>query len=59
MRWYTGIARAQRCLISGPAQEAERLAFAALELGRSAEQPDKHAGVHRPALRCTLPAGVA
>jgi tetratricopeptide (TPR) repeat protein len=40
MRWYNAVARAHRCLISGPAEEAERLAFAALELGRSAHQPD-------------------
>jgi predicted ATPase len=40
MRWYDILARTKRCLISGPAEEAERLAFAALELGRSAEQSD-------------------
>lgn len=40
MRWYASLMRANRCAISGHAQEAERLAFAALEVGRSAEQPD-------------------
>ncbi|MDX6718695.1 MAG: hypothetical protein QOJ63_949, partial [Solirubrobacteraceae bacterium] len=40
MRWYAVIARAQRCCISGHADEAERLASDALELGRSAGQPD-------------------
>jgi hypothetical protein len=40
MRWYEHLALAKRCSISGPAEEAERLARAAFELGRSAEQPD-------------------
>jgi hypothetical protein len=40
MRWYDLGARAKRCTISGPTAEAERLAFAAAELGRIAEQPD-------------------
>jgi hypothetical protein len=40
MRWYAGVAHAKRCLISGPAEEAERLAFAASEeLTHSVEQP--------------------
>jgi hypothetical protein len=38
--WYAGVARAKRCVISGPAHEAERLAFAALDLGRQTGQPD-------------------
>jgi hypothetical protein len=46
MRWYAGIARAKRCSISGPAEEAERLAFAARELGRSARQPDSATWFH-------------
>jgi hypothetical protein len=40
MRWYAASVRAKRCTISGPAEEAERLALAALQLGRSAEQAD-------------------
>jgi ATP/maltotriose-dependent transcriptional regulator MalT len=40
MRWYDLVARAKRCLISGPAEEAERLAFAAWEVGRRGGQPD-------------------
>jgi hypothetical protein len=40
MRWYAVIAQAKRCAISGPADEAERLAFAALQIGRQAGQPD-------------------
>jgi DNA-binding SARP family transcriptional activator len=40
MRWYDRIARAKRCAISGSPGEAERLAFAALELGQRAGQPD-------------------
>lgn len=40
MRWWEVVARAKRCLISGPAEEAERCAFEALELAQSAGQPD-------------------
>jgi hypothetical protein len=40
MRWYEHLALAKRCSISGPTEEAERLAFAAFELGHVAEQPD-------------------
>jgi hypothetical protein len=40
MRWYAVMVRAQRCSITGRPEEAERLAFATLELGRSAGQPD-------------------
>jgi DNA-binding SARP family transcriptional activator len=40
MRWYHIMARTKRCLISGPPEEAERLAFAAMKLGRNAGQPD-------------------
>jgi DNA-binding SARP family transcriptional activator len=40
MRWYDHNARAKRFAISGPPEEAERLAFAALEIGRRAGQPD-------------------
>jgi hypothetical protein len=40
MRWCDRIARAKRRVISGPAREAEALAFDAFELGRRAGQPD-------------------
>jgi DNA-binding SARP family transcriptional activator len=40
MRWYAAIVRTKRCTISGDPAAAERLAFEALELGRSAGQPD-------------------
>ena len=40
MRWYDSIVRAKRCVISGPPDEAERLAYAAFELGQRAGQPD-------------------
>jgi hypothetical protein len=40
MRWYGLIAQAKRCAISGPADEAERLAGVALQVGRQAGQPD-------------------
>ena len=40
LRWYDALARAKRCAISGPADEAERLAYRALEIGRQAGQPD-------------------
>jgi hypothetical protein len=40
MRWYDLVARARRCSIGGPPEDAERLAFAALQAGRTAEQPD-------------------
>jgi hypothetical protein len=40
MRYYDVFARAKRCMISGPADEAERLAFTALQIGRQAGQPD-------------------
>ena len=40
LRWYDGMARAKRCVISGPADEAERLAYAALDIGRQTGQPD-------------------
>jgi DNA-binding SARP family transcriptional activator len=40
LRWYAALARAKRCAISGPPEEAERLAFVALEIGRRAGQPD-------------------
>lgn len=40
MRWYDLVARGKRCLISGPVEEAERLAFAAWEVGRRGGQPD-------------------
>ena len=40
LRWYDGVARAKRCVISGPADEAERLAYAALDIGRQTGQPD-------------------
>jgi DNA-binding SARP family transcriptional activator/type II secretory pathway predicted ATPase ExeA len=40
MRWYDAVARAKRCAISGPADEAERLAFAAFEIGHGGGHPD-------------------
>jgi predicted ATPase len=40
MRWFEVVALAKRRLIDGPPQEAERLAFAALQLGTSAGQAD-------------------
>ena len=40
LRWYAAVVAAKRCVISGPADEAERLAFVALELGRQTGQPD-------------------
>jgi DNA-binding SARP family transcriptional activator len=41
LRYYDVVAQAKRCTISGPPEEAERLAFAALEIGRSAGVPDR------------------
>ncbi len=38
--WYEAVARSKRSVISGPPEEAERLAFVALELGRATSQPD-------------------
>ena len=40
MRWYDMVARAKRYSISGPAEDAERAAFAALEIGRRGGHPD-------------------
>jgi hypothetical protein len=40
MRYYDLVAQTKRLTISGPADEAERLAFAALHIGRHAGQPD-------------------
>jgi predicted ATPase/DNA-binding SARP family transcriptional activator len=40
LRYYDIVAQAKRCTISGPADEAERLAFSALAIGRSAGQRD-------------------
>jgi len=40
LRWCDVMARTKRCTITGPVEEAERLAFAALEIGRRAGQPD-------------------
>jgi predicted ATPase/DNA-binding SARP family transcriptional activator len=40
LRYYDIVAQAKRCTISGPADEAERLAFSALPIGRSAGQRD-------------------
>ena len=40
MRWCYATGRAKRCAISGPAEEAERLAFEAKEIGRRRGQPD-------------------
>ncbi|MEA2187265.1 MAG: hypothetical protein QOK16_2276 [Solirubrobacteraceae bacterium] len=42
MLWCDGLARAKRCSISGSGEEAERLAFAALEIGRRGGQPDSN-----------------
>jgi DNA-binding SARP family transcriptional activator len=41
MRWHESIVRAKRCVISGPPEEAERLALASRKLGRRAGQPDR------------------
>ncbi|MEY2443214.1 MAG: hypothetical protein QOJ46_2640 [bacterium] len=38
--WYDAIARAKRCVVCGSPAEAERLAFAAHEIGLRAGQPD-------------------
>jgi DNA-binding SARP family transcriptional activator len=38
--WYESIARAKRCVVCGPPGEAERLAYAAYEIGERAGQPD-------------------
>jgi len=40
MHWYDAVAHAKRHAISGPADEAERLAFAALQIGRDGGHPD-------------------
>jgi hypothetical protein len=40
MRWYYMVARAKRLSISGPGEEAEAAAFAALEVGRRGGHPD-------------------
>jgi predicted ATPase/DNA-binding SARP family transcriptional activator len=40
LRYYDVVAQAKRYTISGPADEAERLAFTALEIGRSIGQRD-------------------
>jgi DNA-binding SARP family transcriptional activator len=40
LRWFAALAHAKRRAISGPPDEAERLAFVALEIGRRAGQPD-------------------
>jgi len=40
LRWYGVLAQAKLCAIRGPADEAERLAFAAVQIGRQAGQPD-------------------
>ena len=40
LRWCAALAHAKRCAISGPPEQAERLAFVALEIGRRAGQPD-------------------
>ena len=40
MRWIYMMARAKRYVISGPGEDAERAAFAALEIGRRAGHPD-------------------
>jgi hypothetical protein len=42
MLWCDALARAKRCLISGPAENAERLAFAALKIGRRGGQHDSN-----------------
>jgi DNA-binding SARP family transcriptional activator len=38
--WYEAIARAKRCVVCGSPAEAERLAYAAHEIGLRAGQPD-------------------
>jgi DNA-binding SARP family transcriptional activator len=40
LRWCDLLARAKRCTITGPVDEAERLAFGALEIGLRAGEPD-------------------
>jgi hypothetical protein len=40
LRWCDALGRAKRCAISGPPDEAERLAFAALDIGLRTGQPD-------------------
>jgi DNA-binding SARP family transcriptional activator len=40
LRYYDVVARAKRCTISGPPEDAERLAYAALQIGRNAGLPD-------------------
>jgi hypothetical protein len=40
LRWFDALARAKRCAISGPPEEAERLAYAARDIGLRAGQPD-------------------
>jgi hypothetical protein len=40
LRWCDALARAKRCAISGPPEEAERLAYAARDIGLRAGQPD-------------------
>jgi DNA-binding SARP family transcriptional activator len=40
MRWYDVVARVKRLTISGPADEAERLAIAGFQIGRRGGQPD-------------------
>ena len=40
MSWYAAVARAKRAAIGGPPDDAERLAFVALEHGRDTSQPD-------------------
>jgi hypothetical protein len=42
MLWCDVLARAKRCTISGPPDVAERLVFAALEIGRRGGQPDSY-----------------
>ena len=44
MRWYDRIARAKRCVIGGPPEEAERLAFAALESAGGPDSPTASCG---------------
>ena len=40
IHWYLGVARAKRSTIAGSLDEAERVAYDALSVGRSAGQPD-------------------
>jgi hypothetical protein len=40
VEWYDAIARGKRCAIVGSPREAERLAFAAYQVGERAAQPD-------------------